>query len=129
MNRYHILLVACRHLRRFVLAGVLLTAVAAPAVVPMPEAVEVAKVDGVTPRNVVFILSDDHRFDAMSFMGRPFARTPEMDGMAEMGGMEIPLNAPRGHSQNKRFAPRDGHRAAGFPRPFVLEKPVHRNAQ
>jgi N-acetylglucosamine-6-sulfatase len=49
--------------------------------------------------------------------------------MTELGGMEIPLNAPRGGSQNKRFAPRDGHRAADFPKPIVLDEPVHRNAQ
>ncbi len=40
---------------------------------------------GVTPRNIVFILSDDHRFDAMSFMGHPFVQTPNMDRMARGG--------------------------------------------
>ena len=37
------------------------------------------------PRNIVFILSDDHRYDAMGFMGHPFLQTPHMDGLAKNG--------------------------------------------
>lgn len=38
------------------------------------------------PRNVVFILSDDHRFDFMGFMGTvPGLETPGMDRMAKEG--------------------------------------------
>lgn len=37
------------------------------------------------PKNVVFILSDDHRYDAMSFLGHPIAKTPHMDQMAKEG--------------------------------------------
>ena len=37
------------------------------------------------PRNVVFILSDDHRYDAMGFMGHPFLKTPAMDSLAGQG--------------------------------------------
>src|SRR5690606_14399753 len=39
------------------------------------------------PRNVVFILSDDHRYDAMGFHENApdFLRTPAMDKMAEEG--------------------------------------------
>ncbi|HHM23661.1 MAG TPA: acetylglucosamine-6-sulfatase, partial [Bacteroidetes bacterium] len=34
-------------------------------------------------RNVIFILSDDHRYDFMGFMGHPpFLKTPNMDRMA-----------------------------------------------
>jgi N-acetylglucosamine-6-sulfatase len=42
---------------------------------------------GAAPRNVVFILSDDHRFDFMGFMpGAPeWLRTPGFDRMAERG--------------------------------------------
>jgi arylsulfatase A-like enzyme len=44
------------------------------------------KLPGAEPRNVVFILSDDHRFDFMGFMGKPdFLRTPNMDRIAEQG--------------------------------------------
>ncbi|MDR2808990.1 MAG: sulfatase [Tannerellaceae bacterium] len=38
------------------------------------------------PLNVVFILSDDHRYDYMGFMGRvPWLETPHMDRMARNG--------------------------------------------
>ncbi len=38
------------------------------------------------PRNVVFILSDDHRYDFMGFMGKvPWLETPNMDRMAKEG--------------------------------------------
>lgn len=37
-------------------------------------------------RNVIFILSDDHRYDAMGFMkAQPWLRTPQMDRMAAEG--------------------------------------------
>ena len=36
--------------------------------------------------NVIFILSDDHRYDFMGFMGKPkFLETPNMDRMAREG--------------------------------------------
>jgi N-acetylglucosamine-6-sulfatase len=37
------------------------------------------------PRNIVFILTDDQRFDAMSCMGHPFLKTPHLDRMAAEG--------------------------------------------
>ena len=64
----------------------LLFAVAATAAVtPVPETVTPERVEGAQPRNVVFILADDHRYDAMSFLDHQFARTPHMDSMAENG--------------------------------------------
>lgn len=37
-------------------------------------------------RNVIFILSDDHRYDAMGFLkGQPFLETPNMDRLAKEG--------------------------------------------
>jgi N-acetylglucosamine-6-sulfatase len=47
-------------------------------VVPSP-------IPGSKPRSVVFILSDDHRYDAMSFLGHQFAKTPVMDSLAANG--------------------------------------------
>ncbi|MCC9658320.1 sulfatase family protein [Rhodopirellula halodulae] len=41
--------------------------------------------DGVQPRNVVFILTDDHRFDAMGCAGHPFLETPNLDSIAANG--------------------------------------------
>ena len=61
------------------------SAVLAAAVTPVPDSVVVERAEGAEPRNVVFILSDDHRYDAMSFMNHQFARTPHMDAMAENG--------------------------------------------
>jgi len=43
------------------------------------------KIDGAKPLNVVFILSDDHRYDVMSFLGHPWVETPAMDAMARDG--------------------------------------------
>lgn len=37
------------------------------------------------PRNIVFILTDDHRFDAMGFAGHPFLETPHLDSIAKNG--------------------------------------------
>ncbi|MBI1318209.1 MAG: sulfatase-like hydrolase/transferase [Candidatus Hydrogenedens sp.] len=39
------------------------------------------------PKNVVFILIDDMRFDAMSCMGHPFLETPNLDQLAAEGVM------------------------------------------
>ena len=47
--------------------------------------VTVERVAGAKPRNVVYILSDDHRYDAMGFMGHSFLKTPNMDLMARNG--------------------------------------------
>ena len=54
-------------------------------VVPVPATVQAKKVSGAKPRNVVFILSDDHRYDAMSFLGHQFAETPHLDSLAKNG--------------------------------------------
>jgi arylsulfatase A-like enzyme len=35
--------------------------------------------------NIVFILTDDHRWDALGYYGNPFARTPEIDALARAG--------------------------------------------
>ena len=44
------------------------------------------KIQGITPRNVIFILSDDHRYDFMGFTGKvPELRTPNMDRLALEG--------------------------------------------
>jgi arylsulfatase A-like enzyme len=43
-------------------------------------------VPGVKPRNVIYILSDDHRYDFMGFTGRvPGLQTPNMDRLASEG--------------------------------------------
>lgn len=37
------------------------------------------------PRNIIFILIDDMRFDSMSCMGHPFLKTPNLDRLAQNG--------------------------------------------
>ncbi|MDE0858718.1 MAG: sulfatase [Akkermansiaceae bacterium] len=61
------------------------TGITVAEVVPVPDSVTLEKISDAKPRNVVFILSDDHRYDAMSFMGHPIAVTPSMDAMAKEG--------------------------------------------
>ena len=51
----------------------------------VPSTIQPKVMGDVKPRNVVFILSDDHRYDAMSFMGHQLAETPRMDAMARNG--------------------------------------------
>jgi len=51
----------------------------------MPADVVAERIDGAKQRNVVFILTDDHRFDAMGFMGHPFLKTPNLDTIAANG--------------------------------------------
>ncbi len=46
---------------------------------------KLTRIPGVKARNVIFILVDDHRFDAMGFMGHPFLKTPHMDSLAKGG--------------------------------------------
>ena len=47
---------------------------------------EFKSINNVKPRNVVFILTDDHRFDFMGFTGKvPWLQTPNMDRLAREG--------------------------------------------
>jgi len=47
---------------------------------PAPE-----RISGAKPHNIIFILVDDQRSDAMGFMGRSFVQTPNMDSLARNG--------------------------------------------
>ncbi len=53
-----------------------------------PSVAALAKVQGAKPRNVVLIVADDHRHDALSCAGHPFLRTPNLDGLAR-GGVRL----------------------------------------
>jgi hypothetical protein len=35
--------------------------------------------------NIILILTDDHRFDALGFTGHPFLKTPNLDRLAREG--------------------------------------------
>jgi N-acetylglucosamine-6-sulfatase len=76
--------------RRAVSLFLLATFVVAAADTPTPHASQPASLDlqglpNARPRNIVFILADDHRYDAMGFMGHPFLQTPNMDALAKNG--------------------------------------------
>ncbi len=44
------------------------------------------RIGNAKPKNIIFILSDDHRYDFMSFMKKvPWLQTPNMDRLAAMG--------------------------------------------
>ena len=44
------------------------------------------RISKINPRNVIFILSDDHRYDFMGFTGKvPWLETPHMDQLAKDG--------------------------------------------
>ncbi|MDJ0789340.1 MAG: sulfatase [Myxococcota bacterium] len=64
-------------------AGLLPMPRALPGPLP-PGAVEQAR-PVPHPPNVVFILSDDHRFDFTGYEGHPFVRTPSLDRLAAEG--------------------------------------------
>src|SRR5450631_1679983 len=45
-----------------------------------------SKIQGQKPRNIIFILTDDHRYDFMGFTGRvPWLKTPNMDRLYQEG--------------------------------------------
>lgn len=50
------------------------------------QKLETEKIPGAKPRNVIFILSDDHRYDFMGFLNAvPWLQTPTMDKLAAGG--------------------------------------------
>jgi len=60
-----------------------LASFAAPAALAVE--VKAERIPGAKAHNVVFILTDDHRYDAMGFMGHPFLETPNLDQIARAG--------------------------------------------
>jgi len=50
-----------------------------------PADLQLPRVAGAKPRNIVFILADDHRYDALGFMGHPWLQTPNLDRLARDG--------------------------------------------
>jgi len=53
---------------------------------PSTNELKLASIEGAKPRNVIFILTDDHRYDFMGFTGKvPWLQTPNMDRLANEG--------------------------------------------
>ena len=79
----------CQHFKR--LALILFLLCAGIAVSIQAEDSSVAELpatparESIRPRNVVFLLTDDHRYDAMGCAGHPFLETPHMDSLAKNG--------------------------------------------
>jgi N-acetylglucosamine-6-sulfatase len=48
--------------------------------------------------------------------------------MGKLGGMEIPLNQPKGGINEKRLRSRGGEKAADFPPSNVVDAPLNNNA-
>ena len=72
--------------RRKFLGAVGTAAVSLPYSVAAAEKIKIKKKKGKIPRNIIFILSDDHRYDFMGFLGKPkFLKTPNMDRLAREG--------------------------------------------
>ncbi len=46
---------------------------------------QLPRVSGAQPRNVIFVLVDDLRFDALGSMGHPWLETPNLDALARSG--------------------------------------------
>lgn len=38
-----------------------------------------------TQANILFVLADDHRYDALGFLGHPFLKPPHLDRLAKEG--------------------------------------------
>ena len=50
------------------------------------DGLQLEPIAGATPQNVIFILTDDHRFDFMGFTGKvPWLDTPHLDRLASEG--------------------------------------------
>lgn len=61
-------------------------AAAATAATSFAQTTPLRRLSGVKPRNIVFILVDDHRFDAIGFLkGQAFLETPNLDRLAREG--------------------------------------------
>jgi len=46
--------------------------------------------------------------------------------MEELGGMDIPLNRPKGQRKTERLRSRGGEKAADFPESFLVDEPLRR---
>lgn len=54
---------------------------------PAPPLEKLAPLPGAKPKNALFILIDDLRFDALGCLGHPFLKTPNIDRLAENGAI------------------------------------------
>jgi N-acetylglucosamine-6-sulfatase len=55
---------------------------------PPAGTLQLQRSPGVQPKNVIFILVDDLRYDALGYMGHPWLETPNLDALAR-GGVQM----------------------------------------
>ena len=71
---------------QMVLIGLCLTGINAVKAQAPINNITYKKIPGTKPRNIIFILSDDHRYDFMGFTGKvPGLKTPNLDRLANDG--------------------------------------------
>ena len=72
--------------RRLCVAGLLLVLGAAHSVEPRAQGtLQLQRSPGAQPKNVIFVLVDDLRYDVFGFMGHPWIETPHLDALAKSG--------------------------------------------
>ena len=64
------------------LCGLLLSAVVSLAAESAPS---LPRIPGAKARNIVLIVTDDHRYDAAGFAGHTWLKTPHLDALARGG--------------------------------------------
>src|SRR5436305_760857 len=57
------------------------------AITTAQQELKLSPIGDAKPRNVVLIVADDHRYDAMSCAGHPFLKTPNLDALARGGAL------------------------------------------
>jgi N-acetylglucosamine-6-sulfatase len=75
-----LILLCCVFLVYFALQAVTVQAQSAQ------RSLQLARIPNAKPRNIIFILTDDHRYDALGFLkGQSFIETPHLDALARNG--------------------------------------------
>ncbi len=69
----------------FIFAVAFSGARAGAAIAAEQQSPKLPRLPGTKARNVVLIVADDHRYDAMSCAGHPFLQTPNLDVLARDG--------------------------------------------
>lgn len=72
-------------IQKFALRALVLLVLLATPGLTRAEPHSLPAIEGAEARNIVFILVDDQRYDALSCLGHPFLETPAADSIAENG--------------------------------------------
>src|SRR4051812_43193379 len=72
-------------MRLILIPYVILFSIACCSAAELEPTATLKRIPGSKPLNIVLILTDDHRYDALGFMGHPFLKTPHLDSLARGG--------------------------------------------